>query len=61
MSRLRGFNMKATYQYRLGWKVNGSWKYKRIRDKIELMVEISSIVGVAESISVNRVRELFRL
>lgn len=53
--------MKATYQYRLGWKVNGSWKYKRIRDKIELMVEISSIVGIAESISVNKVRERFKL
>ena len=53
--------MKATYHYRLGWKVNGSWKYKRIRDKIELMVEISSIVGIAESISINRVKERFAL
>jgi hypothetical protein len=53
--------MNNIYRYRLGWKINGSWKYKRIRDKIELMVEISSIVGEAESISVNRIRECFRL
>lgn len=53
--------MNAVYHYRLGWKVKGTWKYKRIRDKIELMVEIASIVGIAESISVNRVRERFTL
>ena len=52
---------RRNYTYRLGWKINGQWKYKRISTDDDLMVAITDVIAQAESISINKVKERFKL
>lgn len=63
LNRQEGYKKmnKKKYTYRLGWKVNGQWKYKRIATEDDLFVAIADIIAQAESISINKVKEAFRL
>ena len=62
MKKVNGSKTKyIKYIYRLGWKINGQWKYKRISTEDDLMVAIADVIEQAESISINKMKERFTL